>query len=60
MWRSSISDGLVWNSYGIEVLGDSDNLWLANLLADSQVKNRMRPRRLGFFGASLVTVGISL
>jgi len=55
MWRSSIFRWIGYDSYGIEVLGDSDNLWLANLLADSQVPNAATT--IGFFVHPSVTVG---
>src|SRR5581483_11679561 len=44
-----------YDSYGVQVQGASDHIWLANILADSQVPNGAVP--LGFYIHSSSTPG---
>src|SRR5579872_2466961 len=44
-----------YDGYGVQVQGNSDHLWLANMAADSQVPNAAVP--IGFYVHSTATVG---
>ena len=44
-----------YDGYGVQVQGDSDHVWLANMVADSQVPNATVP--IGFYVHTSGTVG---